>query len=278
MDIKKCKMCEKEKHISEFRKDRTKCKECEKRIRDKFDCICEICGNHFKSQKSTTTTCSKECQGFKRRKRVKTYCDQCGKEVEIALYRFNNHKNHFCSLQCANLYQKENPITGDDSSRYNSKKIKCGFCGYEFELPKNRINRSKNNYCSIECRDNHYKIIYKGNNNPMFGKVRENLKGEKHWNYNKELTQEERLNNRNLQENDNFKRDVRERDNYTCCKCNKRGGDNVVHHLNGYDWDKENRFNINNGVTLCCSCHKEFHTLYGYGKNTLQQYQEWNND
>lgn len=55
------------------------------------------------------------------------------------------------------------------------------------------------------------------------------------------------------------------------CQCCKKGG-NVVHHLNGYDWDLLNRSNIDNGVVLCDECHKKFHTIFGYGCNTKRQY------
>ena len=47
------------------------------------------------------------------------------------------------------------------------------------------------------------------------------------------------------------------------------------HHLDGYDWCKERRIDINNGVCLCENCHKEFHKIYGYGNNTKEQYIEF---
>lgn len=53
----------------------------------------------------------------------------------------------------------------------------------------------------------------------------------------------------------------------------QRGGNLVAHHLNGYNWDVENRFNLDNGITLCEDCHIEFHRIYGFGNNTKKQFE-----
>ena len=60
-----------------------------------------------------------------------------------------------------------------------------------------------------------------------------------------------------------------------CQKCGKRQGDINAHHLNGYHWYKEGRTDVNNGVTLCSCCHKEFHEIYNNRNNTKEQYEEW---
>lgn len=73
-----------------------------------------------------------------------------------------------------------------------------------------------------------------------------------------------------------WRKSVYNRDNYICQKCKSLSHGNLIaHHLNSYHWDKENRLNINNGITLCQNCHIIFHGIYGNRRNTIEQYNEW---
>ena len=68
------------------------------------------------------------------------------------------------------------------------------------------------------------------------------------------------------------------RDDYTCQITGKKSnGDIVVHRINGYNWDVENRTNIENGITLNKDIHNEFHKIYGKGNNTKSQFVEFVN-
>ena len=35
------------------------------------------------------------------------------------------------------------------------------------------------------------------------------------------------------------------------------------------------RTDESNGITLCKNCHKNFHSIYGFGNNTKEQFEEW---
>ena len=73
-----------------------------------------------------------------------------------------------------------------------------------------------------------------------------------------------------------FRKAVYERDNYTCVHCgDDTGGNLVVHHLNGFHWDEDSRTEVDNGVTLCNECHKEFHSTYGNRHNNLFQFAQF---
>lgn len=71
-----------------------------------------------------------------------------------------------------------------------------------------------------------------------------------------------------------FMKKVLARDSYKCQCC----GDinNLeVHHLDGYNWCKEKRTDETNGISLCVNCHANFHSKYGRGDNTKEQFEEW---
>ena len=60
-----------------------------------------------------------------------------------------------------------------------------------------------------------------------------------------------------------WRKSVLKRDNYTCNICDIRGGVLRIHHIKEYANYKHLRIVIDNGVTLCEKCHKDFHRKYG---------------
>lgn len=63
-----------------------------------------------------------------------------------------------------------------------------------------------------------------------------------------------------------------ERDNYTCKKCKTKGSHLHAHHLNGFDNFPDERFKLDNLITLCKPCHESFHSQFGKGNNTKEQF------
>ena len=100
-------------------------------------------------------------------------------------------------------------------------------------------------------------------------------RGDKNPNWNPDITDEERKKTRHYQEYYAWRKAVFERDNYTCQKCEKIGGKLNAHHIQAYDANKDLRTTLENGVTLCKKCHKNFHHIYGYGNNTREQFDEF---
>lgn len=114
-------------------------------------------------------------------------------------------------------------------------------------------------------------MVKMGSNNPMYG-----VTGDKHHQWNPELNDGERITKRKYPEYIAWRTSVFERDGYTCQVClDKSGGNLIAHHINGYHWDKGGRTDINNGITLCDSCHKEFHSMYGYKDVNLFQFSQF---
>lgn len=110
---------------------------------------------------------------------------------------------------------------------------------------------------------------------------REMVTGENNHNYNPNKTDEERLLKRYVLGKhtiDGFRNAVYKRDEYTCRVCGQVGGTLNAHHLDGWNWAKDKRFNTSNGVTLCEDCHSKFHNVYGKGYNTKEQFEEFKNN
>ncbi len=77
--------------------------------------------------------------------------------------------------------------------------------------------------------------------------------------YKADLTQERREKTRNLVQLREWVKQVFERDNHTCDLCKRRGKGMHAHHLNCWPDYPDERFLLANGITLCKSCHKNFH-------------------
>jgi endogenous inhibitor of DNA gyrase (YacG/DUF329 family) len=263
------------------------------------------CGNEFEKSylkfKNHKQRQCKECGrrngSNKKKTSVIVNCAYCGKELEMPPNRIKAAKNIFCNAQCKGKYMSEhlkgenNPnfkavtvqceYCGKDiikhpswvkehnfcsqeclaNSRKTGETVKCYVCGKEFYKIKSQIDRSEKHFCSEKCKCEHQTT----------------LRGELSPQYNPNLTDEERIVNRDCIEYTEWRNKVFERDNYTCQRCGKRQGDINAHHLNGYHWYKEGRTDVNNGVTLCSCCHKEFHEIYSNRNNTKEQYEEWTN-
>jgi len=100
--------------------------------------------------------------------------------------------------------------------------------------------------------------------------------GESNYKWNSSLTNEDRERDRSKNPRyTEWVKKVLKRDNYICQCCEKEHKILNAHHLNSWDKYKEQRYDETNGITLCDTCHKNFHSIYGYGDNTKEQYEEW---
>ena len=90
-----------------------------------------------------------------------------------------------------------------------------------------------------------------------------------------ELITEEQIKKRDYAEYRDFVKRVMFRDKYICKVCGIKSKNIEVHHLDGYNWCAEKRTDDTNGITLCHDCHMKFHSFYGKGDNTKEQFEEW---
>lgn len=235
---------------------------------------CDYCGKEDTKRKSAYDKtkyhyCSKECKikgtsifhsgensaNWKNRY-VSFSCDTCGKTAETTRTQYDKCKYHYCSVECSNLGHSVN-FSGLNNPRWDRITLECEICSKEIYLKKSEYDKCKHHYCSTACMGKHRIELYKGENHP-------------NWNPNK--TNQERFEDRKYGEYNDWRNNVFERDDYTCQCCGDNQGGNLnAHHLNSHHWDIENRTNVDNGITLCEDCHKDFHSVYGYKHNKKEE-------
>lgn len=126
----------------------------------------------------------------------------------------------------------------------------CPKCGGQAKISLSNFQKG---YGCANCK----KIMFSGANNP---------------NYNPNLSDYDRQELGRYEDGySSFRIKVFARDR-KCVICGS-SKNKIVHHLEGYSNNVELRTDINNAVTLCEECHKQFHSMFGYGNNTKEQFE-----
>lgn len=102
--------------------------------------------------------------------------------------------------------------------------------------------------------------------------------GVNHYNYNPNLTDEERIINETRIHKPEYRRwrkGVFKKDDYCCKKCSTRGCRLNAHHIKNWASYIRGRYKISNGTTFCENCHNEFHSTYGKKNNNEEQINEF---
>ena len=208
--------------------------------------------------------------------------------LEESPNRINGKVCYICKCDCGNITK---PISGSNLRNGHTKSCGChipnksNLVGQRFGrltvvklLDERAYNGTMIYECKCDCGE-----IKKIRATSLIGGVtlscgclqRDSAKercGENHPNYNCNLTDEEREQERDFYGYKQWVNNVLEREDYTCEKCGKKGGTLNAHHKDGYHWNKERRIDISNGACLCEHCHKEFHNKFGNKYNTEEQY------
>lgn len=162
-------------------------------------------------------------------------CKNCNKIFEC---RDRHRKAKFCSHSCY-----------AESLR---KKRYCLVCGLH-------IHWYQKYFCSWDCsgvfkQGKGLKETHKAN---LRG-PRPHMREEKAYNYTGSTRA--RTTDMGRAEYRNWRRQVFERDDYTCQFCEERGGKLNADHIKPYSLFPELRYDIENGRTLCVECHKKTDT------------------
>jgi len=193
---------------------------------------CLTCGKSFHrspAQVKNKTYCSQKC----RQKRQSYICEVCGKPfTERPSMRAGKHI--YCSQKCQGV-----------AKRVKKPVLICDFCGDEFERYPSELTKAEARgytyvFCSHKCRAS---MIAAQFTPPKT--------------YNGEHTSDPRNGTRLLQ----WRKAVKERDNYTCQMCGANDKMTVAHHKQPFALFPELRYDVSNGITLCYDCHEKLHSL-----------------
>lgn len=135
------------------------------------------------------------------------------------------------------------------------------FCGFSCRTSWRNHNFPIHHKWSETQRKNFIKAI---TGKPNF-KLRESIKGDKHWNWQGGKTRET-IRLRNSAQAREWRAVVFERDKYTCQECGDRNGNGHkvilnADHIKPWAYFPELRFDISNGRTLCLPCHLKTDTF-----------------
>lgn len=151
---------------------------------------------------------------------------------------------------------------------------KCKTCQTEFYREPWQIKKyghDKQKFCSLACR----RHTEEGKKNVSLAKIgsipwnkgtigimkpnKTSFKGEGKSTINELL--------RKCQSYKTWRKNVFERDNYTCQICQQRGGKLNADHIKPFAYFPDLRFELSNGRTLCVDCHRKTET-FGRGATT----------
>ena len=202
-------------------------------------------------------------------------CQTCGKEFE---------KPYSCSSK---EWEKYHKVCSRECRKLGENRV-CPTCGKTFYAKKCHIAKGWAGYCSISCskkgkippnleiaranspiqKGNKLACHLKGKKRQPFSqewkdniskgllKVRDKRAGENHWNWHGGISGWQKLLRGSIEYKE-WRLSVYKRDKYHCQICHKHCNSKtiVAHHIKSFKDNPKNRYDIENGITLCRKCH-----------------------
>jgi len=184
-------------------------------------------------------------------------CNYCGDAFTVKKSRYERGKGKYCSRECRR--------------KHKNVDCKCNYCGDEFTVAKSQYENGKGKYCSLECRGKHKtekrtvdcECNYCGDAFTV-KKSQYEKGGGKYCSYECQGL-DKRCSNPDIRKSpkyQQFRKDVLQRDNYSCVDCDT--SDNLhVHHITPISEDESQATDVANGVTVCVPCHADRHEQRG---------------
>lgn len=206
-------------------------------------------------------------------KKVRVICPLCNGERE-AEYKSIFRSGHSYCHPCSKISKHKKALLGQRFGRFlvvgfgdffvspstGERNLACLCkcdCGTETVVRPHDLKSGKSTSCGCYQREKISERMSRsmlGKNNPS---------------YRHDVTDEERQSNywqRFSSEYSRWRTEVFKRDDYICQCCKQKGGSLTAHHMNGFAKFPEQRFDLDNGLTLCKMCHKRLHSILG-GEN-----------
>jgi DNA-directed RNA polymerase subunit RPC12/RpoP len=229
------------------------------------DVQCDYCG-------STYTVVWYAYVAMKKRTLQTDCCKGCleRKALDAVNTKFGGHAGMFAA---SNASRKATNISRYGSANvFGSEEIKQRIVSSNLEkygVPYSQQNKDVRHKTEQTCKEKYgvanYVELFKGKfigeNSPV-------------WKGGVEYSRVERA----THDYDVWRRTVFARDGYTCVRCGRKNGDGSrvelhAHHIKNWTDYPDERYDIENGVTLCDKCHYQFHSAYGKRHNSLEQFQ-----
>jgi len=228
---------------------------------EKAEHECKNCGETFERYSSQAgKCCSDECRYELRQGEnhpnwvdniVETECGYCGEDLEVEAWRYERTNNNFCDDECWGRWVSNNR-SGEDSPTWEGGlvEIECEVCGDTRRVKPSHEEGAR--FCSRECKWEKAATEMSSENNPRWKGGYEPYYGP------------------------NWRRQrhrARERDDHACQACGatkeELGQEPDVHHINPFrefvdedgDVDYEAANDLDNLVSLCQSCHRQYEGL-----------------
>jgi len=231
--------------------------------------ICPVCNQEFHSYNKKAVYCSVPCrakskrrpEGFKRIRAISEHKKKYGKYMQKPLpLSFRAQTKHECQA-CGKVFysiQKKRRTCSVECGRIlsvekQSRKVVvlCAVCGEPFEVPPSVADRMQKTTCSRRCMKIKRSLYQQGDKSHRWlgGKTSKSMLIRTSARYAE------------------WRKQVFERDDFTCQLCNERGGKLAAHHIKPFAKHEELRLQVENGITLCWPCHASIKGKEGQYEN-----------